>query len=149
MNRKDFLSAVVPLATVATAVAGSKKIHEEDSLSKTPAYLKEGDIIGITCPSGYITNEEIQPAIIKLKEWGFNVTTGRTVGARDFTFGGNDDLRAEDLQQMLDDDTIKAIFCARGGYGLSRIIDDLRFKKFKKHPKWIIGFSDITILQLP
>ena len=145
MNRKDFLSAVVPLATVATAVAGDKKINAEDSSSKTPAYLKDGDIIGITCPSGYITNEEIQPAVLKLKEWGFNVTTGRTVGAKDFSFGGNDELRAEDLQQMLDERDIDAILFARGGYGAVRIIDKLDFTTYKKRPKWLIGFSDATV----
>src|ERR1035437_3652081 len=138
MNRKDFLSAVVPLATVATAVAGTKKIKEEDSL-KIPAYLKEGDIVGITCPSGYITREEIQPAISKLEEWGFKVSVGRTVDAKDFTFAGNDELRTEDLQQMLDDRDIDAILFARGGYGAVRIIDMIDFTTFKKRPKWLIG----------
>ncbi|MDB5223800.1 MAG: peptidase LD-carboxypeptidase [Chitinophagaceae bacterium] len=146
MNRKDFLSSIVPLVTVATAATGTKKINaEEESSLKIPAYLKEGDVIGITCPSGYITEEEIRPAVSKLKEWGFNVTTGRTVGARDFTFGGNDDLRAEDLQQMLDDRDIDAILFARGGYGAVRIIDKLDFTTFKKQPKWLIGFSDATV----
>ena len=144
MNRKDFLSAVVPLATVATAVAGTKKIKEEDSL-KIPAYLKEGDIVGITCPSGYITREEIQPAISKLEEWGFKVSVGRTVDAKDFTFAGNDELRTEDLQQMLDDRDIDAILFARGGYGAVRIIDMIDFTTFKKRPKWLIGFSDATV----
>jgi muramoyltetrapeptide carboxypeptidase len=144
MNRKDFLSSVVPLATVATAVAGTKKIQDEDSI-KIPAYLKEGDIIGITCPSGYITNEEIQPAVIKLQEWGFQVRAGRTVGARDFTFGGNDELRTEDMQQMLDDRDIDAILFGRGGYGAVRIIDNIDFTTFKKRPKWLIGFSDATV----
>ncbi len=144
MNRKDFLSSVVPLVSVATAVADTKKINEEDSL-KIPAYLKEGDIIGITCPSGFITQEEIQPAVLKLQEWGFRVKVGRTVGARDFTFGGSDDLRTEDMQQMLDDRDIDAILFGRGGYGAVRIIDRLDFTTFKKHPKWIIGFSDATV----
>lgn len=144
MNRKDFLSTVVPLATVTTAVAAGKKVKEEDSI-KIPPYLKAGDIVGITCPSGFITHEEIQPAIAKLKEWGFNVVTGRTVGARDFTFGGNDELRAADMQQMLDDRDIDAILFARGGYGAVRIIDNLDFNNYKKHPKWLIGFSDATV----
>lgn len=144
MNRKDFLSSVIPIATVSTAVAGSKGTREEDS-EKIPAFLKEGDIVGITCPSGFITHEEIQPAVAKLKEWGFNVVTGRTVGARDFTFGGNDELRKDDLQQMLDDRDIDAILFARGGYGAVRIIDALDFSTFKKRPKWLIGFSDATV----
>jgi muramoyltetrapeptide carboxypeptidase len=144
MNRKDFLSSVVPLVTVASAVAGTKKINEEDSL-KIPAYLKEGDIIGITCPSGFITEEEIQPAVLKLQEWGFQVKIGSTVGAKDFTFGGTDELRTEDLQQMLDDRDIDAILFGRGGYGAVRIIDNINFATFKKHPKWLIGFSDATV----
>lgn len=144
MNRKDFLSAVVPIATVATAVAQSKENNEEES-HKVPAYLKEGDIIAITCPSGYITAEEIQPAVSKLEEWGFQVRIGRTVGMRDFTFGGNDDLRTEDLQQYLDDRDIDAILFGRGGYGAVRIIDRVDFSVFKKRPKWIIGFSDATV----
>ncbi|MDB5199789.1 MAG: peptidase LD-carboxypeptidase [Chitinophagaceae bacterium] len=144
MNRKDFLSAVVPLATIGTAVAATKKVNEEES-SKIPAYLKEGDIIGITCPSGYITREEIQPAVSKLEEWGFQVRIGKTVGERDFTFAGTDDQRAEDLQQMLDDRDIDAILFGRGGYGAVRMIDKIDFKTFKKHPKWLIGFSDATV----
>ncbi len=144
MNRKDFLSAVVPLATVSAAVAGSKEAREEESL-KIPAYLKEGDIIGITCPSGYITREDIQPAVSKLEEWGFQVRIGRTVGVRDYTFGGNDELRAEDLQQMLDDRDFDAIMFGRGGYGAVRIIDRIDFSTYKKRPKWLIGFSDATV----
>lgn len=144
MNRKDFISAVVPLATIATSVASNKKTNDEKSL-KVPAYLKEGDIIGISCPSGYITQEEIQPAVVKLQEWGFQVKIGITVGARDFTFGGNDELRAEDMQQMLDDRDIDAILFGRGGYGAVRMIDKIDFTTFKKRPKWLIGFSDATV----
>jgi len=118
---------------------------EENNVSK-PAYLKKGDLIGITCPAGYITADDIQPAVSKLKEWGFEVKAGDAIGKRDFTFGGTDEERMKDLQQMLDDKKIKAILCARGGYGAIRIIDKIDFKKFAQHPKWIIGFSDITVL---
>ncbi|MES2850479.1 MAG: LD-carboxypeptidase [Bacteroidota bacterium] len=110
-----------------------------------PAYLKKGDTIGISCPAGYITLEDVQPAISKLKEWGFAVKTGDTVGKKDFTFGGTDEERLKDFQQMLDDKKIKAILCARGGYGGVRIIDKIDFAKFAVNPKWIIGFSDVTI----
>lgn len=144
MNRKDFLSAIVPLATVTTAVAGTKKISGEDT-KNIPAYLKQGDLIAITCPSGFITQEEIQPAVLKLQEWGFQVRIGKTIGIRDFTFAGTDDQRAEDLQQMLDDSEIDAILFGRGGYGAVRMIDKVDFTTFKKHPKWIIGFSDATV----
>jgi muramoyltetrapeptide carboxypeptidase len=81
-----------------------------------------------------------------MESWGFNVTVGATVGKKDFTYGGTDEERTLDLQQMLDNPDMKAIMCARGGYGLVRIIDNINFKQFTKHPKWVIGFSDITVL---
>ncbi|MES2432149.1 MAG: LD-carboxypeptidase [Bacteroidota bacterium] len=146
MNRKNFLSSIVPVASSLTAIAKGNISDESENLLKVPAYLKQGDVIGITSPSGYITLEDIQPAIDKLKEWGYNVLVGRTIGKRDFTFGGTDEDRLDDLQSMLYDNDIKAILCARGGYGLVRIIDKIDFTKFKKRPKWIIGFSDVTTL---
>jgi muramoyltetrapeptide carboxypeptidase len=146
MNRKHFLSSVIPLAAVFTSTAGTTTIDEQDIFLKIPSYLKKGDIIGITCPAGFITAEDIQPAITKLKEWGFEIKIGSTVGKKDFTFGGSDAERLQDFQQMLDDKTVKAIMCARGGYGAVRIIDALDFKKFAAHPKWIIGFSDVTVI---
>ena len=94
----------------------------------------------------YITLAEIQPAVNKLTEWGFQISIGNTVGKKDFTFGGTDEERLNDFQQMLDDKKIDAILCARGGYGAVRIIDKIDFKQFAVHPKWIIGFSDITVL---
>ncbi|KAA9041411.1 LD-carboxypeptidase [Ginsengibacter hankyongi] len=152
MNRKNFLSSIVPLAASVSAVAkgggdlnNSCAIFEENKISKIPPYLKPGDVIGITCPSGYISFEEIQPAIDKLKEWGFQVRIGHTVGTRDFSFAGNDEYRVEDFQNIIDDDSVKAVLLGRGGYGAVRIIDAIDFKKFAKHPKWIIGFSDATV----
>lgn len=79
-------------------------------------------------------------------EWGYKVRVGRTVGTQDNYFSGTDAERLEDLQEMMDDPSVKAILCGRGGYGTGRIIDDLDFRTFRKHPKWIIGFSDITVL---
>jgi muramoyltetrapeptide carboxypeptidase len=148
MNRKDFLASIVPLATVATAF-NPHPISEDPELSKKiPPYLKKGDLIGITCPSGSITLDECQPAINKMTEWGFKIRLGMTVGARDFTFAGTDEQRTKDLQQMLDDNTIKAIMLGRGGYGAVRIIDNIDFTNFEKNPKWIIGFSDATVFHL-
>ena len=112
-----------------------------------PPYLKPGDTIGILCPSGYMPYEKAATAIETLKEWGFQVVVGKTLGNQYNYFSGDDEERLADLQYMLDDENIKAVFCARGGYGMGRIIDSIKFKKFKKHPKWIVGFSDITILQ--
>lgn len=103
-------------------------------------------MIGITSPAGPITPEEIQPALSVLESWGFRFKIGNTIGKRDFNFGGTDEERLRDLQQMLDDPGIKAILCARGGYGSLRIVDRLNWNKFRTNPKWLIGFSDITVL---
>ena len=146
MNRKNFLSSVVPFAASFGTVSPLIIKDEEQHAPVIPPYLKRGDTIGITCPAGFITPEEIQPAIKKLSEWGFQYSIGNTVGKRDFTFGGTDDERLQDFQQMLDDKNIKAILCARGGYGMVRIIDKLDFKKLITNPKWIIGFSDVTVM---
>ncbi len=146
MNRKNFLSSILPLTTALTASGNTIFFTEPDVPAKIPPYLKKGDTIGITCPAGFITLLEIEPAIAKIKEWGFEIAIGTTVGKKDFTFGGTDEERLQDLQQMLDDKNIKAIMCARGGYGAVRIIDTINFKKFVAHPKWIIGFSDITVI---
>lgn len=144
MKRKDFLSSFAVAAAAAGSISSTIAIPEKNGI--IPPYLKPGDTIGITSPAGYITVKEIQSAIGKLKEWGYNVKVGDTIGKRAFTFGGTDEERLADLQQMLDDPNIKAILCARGGYGLVRIADSIDFKKYIANPKWVIGFSDITVL---
>ena len=111
-----------------------------------PSHLKQGDTIGIVCPSGNIPLEKVQICIQTLEKWGYSVKLGTTVGAKKDSFSGTDTERAADLQSMLDDPSVKAILCARGGYGASRIIGSMNFKNFNEHPKWIIGFSDITVL---
>jgi muramoyltetrapeptide carboxypeptidase len=92
--------------------------------------------------------DDVQPARQVLESWGYQVRIGNTIGRRDYSFGGTDQERLMDLQILLDDHTVKAIMCARGGYGVNRILDQLNFARFKKQPKWVIGFSDITALQL-
>ena len=152
MNRKKFISTVLPLGLSVSGLsqlsaadpAEISSIEEENKT--TPPYLKKGDTIGITCPGGFISLEEIQPAVNKMKEWGYKVKVGNTVGKKDFSMGGTDAERLADLQQMLDDKNIKAIMCARGGYGAVRVIDKIKFDKYVLNPKWIIGFSDITVL---
>ena len=147
MKRKQFIASILPAAISFQAISAELKVPEKDnSKNKIPPYLRPGDTIGITAPAGYITTDEIQSAVNKMKDWGFNVKIGSSIGKKDFTYGGTDAERLLDFQQMLDDDTVKAIMCARGGYGAIRIIDDIDFKKFTAHPKWIIGFSDITVL---
>ena len=112
-----------------------------------PPYLQKGDTIGLVCPAGFMPLEKIQSAIDTLQAWGFKVKPGRTLGGGSTNyFSAPDEERLNDLQEMMDDKDVKAVMCARGGYGTGRIIDTLQFKKFRKHPKWVIGFSDITVL---
>ena len=113
---------------------------------KIPPYLKKGDTIGIVCPSGTLSAKKAATCIETLKAWGYKVKIGKTLGTQHHYFSATDEARAADLQEMLDDKNVQAVLCGRGGYGMSRIIDALDFKKFKKHPKWVIGFSDITLL---
>lgn len=112
---------------------------------KQPAYLKKGDKIAIVCPAKKLPGS-IDSAIAILESWGLQVVIGKTVTAEYHQFAGDDELRATDLQGFLDDPEIKAIIAGRGGYGTIRIIDDLDFTAFTVHPKWIVGFSDITVL---
>jgi muramoyltetrapeptide carboxypeptidase len=112
-----------------------------------PPYLKKGDNIGFTCPAGYMEYANAKTCIHTLQEWGYNVMVGKTLGSKSKTyFSGTDTERADELQAMLDDESIKAILCGRGGYGTGRIVDLLNFVKFQNNPKWVIGFSDITVL---
>ncbi len=110
-----------------------------------PPYLKKGDKIAIVCPAKKLP-KPIDGAIEILESWGLEVVIGETVHAAYHQFAGNDDLRAADLQGFLNDKDIKAIIAGRGGYGTIRIIDKLDFSAFKADPKWLIGFSDITVL---
>lgn len=110
-----------------------------------PLTLKKGDKVAIVALASKLTLDDIQPAInIMQEQWELEVIIGESVGAAYFNFAGTDEIRLKDFQQQLDNQEIKAIFSARGGYGSSRIIDSVDFTEFKKNPKWIIGFSDIT-----
>ncbi len=108
--------------------------------------LQQGAVIGITCPSGYVSAERIQYATTVLERWGYKVKVGKTVGNEFHYFSGTDAERHADLQAMMDDPAVDAILMGRGGYGMSRIIDRLDLTAFKARPKWICGFSDITVL---
>jgi len=111
-----------------------------------PRYLQKGDVIGITAPAGCLDQKEIEQSIEILRSWGLSVETGKYLFRKRHSFAGTDNQRAVDLQQMMDNSQIMAIICARGGYGTIRIIDKLNFERFIKDPKWIVGFSDITVL---
>jgi muramoyltetrapeptide carboxypeptidase len=110
----------------------------------TPPFLKPGDKIAITAPSRYITPEELRSAIKIFNDWGFEVVTGKYIYNRSDQFGGTDNERSQDFQEKLDDPSVKAVIAARGGYGAIRTLTNLNFDQFVLHPKWIIGYSDIT-----
>lgn len=142
------LSATLVLCLV---LHGQNK--QEETLKMTselirPPYLKEGDTVAIVAPSGILKNREreVQQAVDLLKSWGLHATVGKHVFSKANHFAGTDEERCEDLQKAMDDPTISAIWCARGGYGTVRILDKLDYTKLKENPKWIIGYSDITAL---
>src|SRR5688572_18521053 len=112
---------------------------------KVPPYLKKGDKIAIVAPAGRI-NMDLTEVVKLFESWGLEVLIGDSVSSSFHQFAGDDQLRTKDFQAMLDDDSVKAIIAARGGYGTVRIIDELDFSNFKAHPKWIVGYSDITVL---
>jgi muramoyltetrapeptide carboxypeptidase len=112
----------------------------------TPPYLKQGDSIGIVATARKISPAELEPAIKKFREWGLKVVLGTNIYEIYNQYAGSDEQRTTGLQQMLNDDTIKAIAIARGGYGTLRIVDRIDYSSFVKHPKWIIGYSDVTAL---
>ena len=113
-----------------------------------PPYLKAGDTVAIVAPSGILKNrnDEVARAVALLESWGLHAVVGKHVFSKDDHFAGTDEERCEDFQKALDDPKISAIWCARGGYGTVRILDKLDYTKFKKNPKWLIGYSDITAL---
>jgi muramoyltetrapeptide carboxypeptidase len=111
-----------------------------------PPYLKRGDTVVIVAIASKLKRKSIDAAVEQIESWGLNVIVGESVGASDYTFSGTDEVRLRDFQVMLDDPNIRAIFSARGGYGSSRIIDQVNFAGFMSHPKWIVGFSDITAI---
>lgn len=111
-----------------------------------PPYLNKGDRIAIVSPARKITPAEVDPAIKAFRSWGLEVVEGEYLYAFHNQFGGTDEQRLADMQNMLDDDSIRAIISSRGGYGTVRIIDKLDFTRFAEHPKWIVGFSDVTVL---
>ncbi|MCB0459741.1 MAG: LD-carboxypeptidase [Flavobacteriaceae bacterium] len=112
-----------------------------------PPKLEKGDTVMIIAPAGIMKDTaSVMRGIALLEDWGLNYKLGKNIFKQNYHFAGTDEERLADIQEALDDDNVKAIWCARGGYGTIRIIDDIDFTRFKQHPKWIIGFSDITVL---
>lgn len=112
----------------------------------TPAFLKKGSKTAIVAPARKISREEIAFAVKWIEEKGFVPVYDDRLFVEYHQLAGDDDFRASVMQDYLDRDDIDAIFCARGGYGTIRIVDKLDFSKFEKHPKWIVGYSDVTVL---
>lgn len=110
----------------------------------SPPYLSQGSTIGITCPAGAVNMSEMLNMIQQLESWGFQVKVGSTIGTNYFKFSATDQERLQDFQTLLDDNTVDAILFGRGGYGVVRIIDKIDFSSFKRNPKWLLGYSDIT-----
>lgn len=110
-----------------------------------PPYLTEGDTVALAAPARKISKSEILPAEKWLRKVGFNVFYDDRLFAEDHQFAGDDNLRAQYFQDLLDNDEVKAVWCVRGGYGSAKIIDRLDFTRFQQHPKWICGYSDITV----
>jgi len=113
-----------------------------------PPFLKPGDEVAIVSPSFCIEGNILSEAVEFLGKWGLKVRIGKHAASKSSPFAGTDEERLSDLQEMTDNPDIKAVFCSRGGYGLSRIIDRIDFSELKKTPKWYIGFSDITVLHM-
>jgi muramoyltetrapeptide carboxypeptidase len=110
-----------------------------------PAFLKPGDRVGVLAPASIVKYEDVVPGIrLFTEQWGLEVVEGKTLKTSFNQFSASDEDRLSDMQQMLDDPSIKAVIAARGGYGCSRIADSLNFDKFLQNPKWIVGFSDLT-----
>ena len=152
MNFKPILLVclVVLFSKNLTSYAHSETHKSTEMTSKLirPPYLKPGDTVAIVAPSGILKNREreVNQAVDLLKSWGLHAVVGKHVFSKADHFAGTDEQRCEDLQKAMDDPTISAIWCARGGYGTVRILDKLDYTKFRKHPKWVVGYSDITAL---
>jgi muramoyltetrapeptide carboxypeptidase len=115
----------------------------------TPPLLQRGDRVAIVAPAGKLKKDALEAAVKQLQAWRLKVTLGRYIFSEGHNYlSGTDEERLNDIQRALDSRDIRAVFCARGGYGATRILNRMDFTKFRKHPKWIIGFSDITALHL-
>ena len=112
----------------------------------TPTYLQKGDTVAIVSTARKNIDDNLKPTIDLLEGWGLIVKLGKTIGLDYYQLAGTDEQRTADFQEQMDNPNIKAIWCVRGGYGTVKIIDNLDFTKFKQNPKWIIGFSDVTVL---
>lgn len=138
MKRRAIILSIILLTLI-------PNLHAQHKMT-TPTYLKKGDTVAILATARKIDEPTLQPAIKLLESWGLKVVLGKTIGREENQLAGADWYRATDFQEMLDNPNVKAIWAAKGGYGTVRIIDRIDFTNFKKNPKWIMGFSDVTVL---
>ena len=148
LNKLFYLCLTILITINITTKIFSKNLKKMDNTLIRPEYLKAGDTIAIAAPSGVLNDHEnyINKAKKLLESWELNVIIEKNVFNNYGHFSGTDKERTKDFQRALDDKTISAIWCARGGYGAMRIIDDLDYTEYLKTPKWIIGYSDITAI---
>ena len=135
--RKTFFLFIISLLSI---------IMQAQTTMITPPYLQKGDTVAILATARKHIVKSMQPTIDLLEGWGLRVVIGKSIGLEENQLAGNDEQRAADLQEQLDNPNIKAIWCARGGYGTVRVVDLIDFTAFKKSPKWLVGFSDVTVL---
>lgn len=143
INISHFAISVIALGYI---VFMSSFSHENVRKSKKPPYLKKGDTIAIVATARKHVDTVMFETKVLLESWGLHIKLGSSIGLSNHQLAGTDQQRAADLQQQLDDPSVKAIWCVRGGYGTVRMVDLLDFSKFKHNPKWLIGFSDVTVL---
>lgn len=147
INISQYFFIVILLMNTTLNFAQNQSNRDMNSELIKPPYLQKGDTVMILATAGIIQDSIIIENGIKLLNgWGLMVKLGKNLYAPNHHFAGTDKQRLEDFQHAIDDNNIKAVWCARGGYGTVRIIDDINFNKFKLKPKWIIGFSDVTVL---
>jgi muramoyltetrapeptide carboxypeptidase len=113
---------------------------------KRPAFLKKNDQVAVIATAKNFPAEQLEAGLSTLETWGLKVQPGKNLYKTHHQFAGTDKERLKDLQQALDNKNIKAIFCVRGGYGTNRIIDEVELKHFRQNPKWLVGYSDVTVL---
>lgn len=137
MNKKSIIFILLSLFFL--------NLHSQKKMI-TPTYLQKGDTVAIVSTARKNIDDNLKPTIDLLEGWGLTVKLGKTIGLDYYQLAGTDEQRTADFQEQMDNPNIKAIWCVRGGYGTVKIIDNLDFTKFKQNPKWIIGFSDVTVL---
>lgn len=113
-----------------------------------PPHIKPGDKVVILSTARFAGHDDVAPAAALLESWGLQVVLGKTIGLQQNQYAGTDEERLEDFQSALDDPLVRAIICARGGYGTVRILDRIDWTGMLSHPKWVTGFSDMTYLHI-